>query len=233
MNDLDILNQPYTAPTFEIWGQAFFSTRKVALVKGKGKVNFDPKIHKNMVWGIDLTIIPIEEQNARLVERSLTINEKEWGMIQASILALGIQPSDVDQKFVHIKFEQTGETYTNAAGELKNKTYIKFEQVFSTEEDCKENYITERGNQTEPSDDDGEEGSSASEQKDLPAARILLANLIRTAAKGKTTLAEVQEAAEPRMKAAPVISKYFTVDHPDFIAMAVQELEDQKTAGGA
>lgn len=223
MSDLDILDQPYTPRQFELWGQAFFSPRKFALVKGKGKVDFDPTVHKDMIWGADLSIIPLEEQGARLAERTLLTIEKEWGLIQSSITALGMKVSDVDQQYVHVKFEPTGETYTNAAGELKNKTYIKFLQVFPSESECKLNFMAQHGDDvvhdTEPVADD---------QPDLPAARKLLENLARTASKGKTTLAEVQAAAEVRLKASAIMAKYFTVTHPDFIALVVQELDDQK-----
>ena len=223
MTDLDILDQPYTPRQFELWGQAFFSPRKFALVKGKGKVDFDPAVHKDMIWGADLSIIPIEEQGARLAERTLLMIEKEWGLIQASIVALGVKVSEVDQQYVHVKFEPTGETYTNAAGELKNKTYIKFMQVFPSESECKLNFMAQRGDDVTPDTE-----LPTDDQPDLPAARKLLENLARTASKGKTTLAEVQAAAEVRLKASAVMAKYFTVTHPDFIALVVQELDDQK-----
>ena len=224
MTDLDMLDQPYQPRTFELWGQAFFSPRKFALVKGKGKVDFDPAVHKDMIWGADLSIIPIEEQGARIAERTLLMIEKEWGLIQSSIVALGVKVSDVDQRYVHVKFEPTGETYTNAAGELKNKTYIKFLQVFPSESECKLNFMAQRGDDITSADTEPEDAGKA----DLPAARMLLANLARTASKGKTTLAEVQAAAEVRLKASAVMAKYFTVQHPDFIALVVQELDDQK-----
>ena len=144
MSDLDILDQPYMPRTFELWGQAFFSPRKFALVKGKGKVDFDPAVHKDMIWGADLSIIPIEKQPVRLTERTLLTIQKEWGLIQASIFALGLKIADVDQKFVHVKFEPTGETYTNNSGDLKNKTYIKFLQVFSSEAECELNFMIQR-----------------------------------------------------------------------------------------
>ena len=64
MNDLDILDEPVVQPTFEIWGQAFVAVWKAALVKGEGKVPFDSKVHKNMVHAIDISILPLDEQNA-------------------------------------------------------------------------------------------------------------------------------------------------------------------------
>lgn len=220
MNNLDILNEEVVAPSFELWGQAFVTVWKAALVKGQGKVEFDPVMHKRMVWAIDLSIIPLTGANARTAERSMIQTSNEWKLTQASIKELGIEPSDVDQKFVKISFKPTGETYVNAAGEEKNKTYIHFEKLYPDEATCLEDSFFEDETPsietiTVQNDED---------DQDKAVATALLGQMVRTAVKGSKDLVGVLNALRSSLPKSPVVSKHFTLDSAELLAMVQQEM---------
>ena len=217
MTDLSILDEPVVQPAYEIWGQAFVAVWKAALVKGEGKVPFDPTVHKSMVYAIDLSIVPITEQNAKHVERSLIQNSKEWEMIQKSIKDLGAAPSEIDQKYVRIAFEPTGETYNNSNGETKNKTFIKFLKVFKNEAECIADYgatnmgdvatVTESEQATGDAPTAGKQGSDA--------ARRLLEASIRNAVKIVNTPDEVKALVLVKIKDSPVMARFFNDSSPE------------------
>lgn len=218
MNNLDILNEEVVAPSFELWGQAYVTVWKAALVKGQGKVEFDPVMHKRMVWAIDLSIIPFSGANARTAERSMIQTSNEWKLTQASIKELGVVPSEVDQQFVKISFKPTGETYVNAAGEEKNKTYIHFEKIYPDEASCLEDSLFEEDTQTAdvPTEQQGDQ--------DKEVATALLGQMVRTAVKGSKDLVAVLNALRTKLPESPVVSKHFTLDSAELLAMVQQEM---------
>ncbi len=224
MNDLNILDQEVVQQAYEVWGQAFVAVWRAALVKGEGKVPFDPTIHKSMVYAIDLSIVPITEQNAKHVERSLIQNSKEWEMIQKSIKDLGVTPSEIDQKYVRIAFEPTGETYTNSNGETKNKTVIKFLKVFKNEAECIADYGATNMGDVAPATDDNA-GVPAAGQKEFESAKKLLEASIRSALKSVSEPEEVKALVLVKVKASPVMARFFSESSPeldDMIAAALK-----------
>ena len=225
MTDLSILDEPVVQPAYEIWGQAFVAVWKAALVKGEGKVPFDPTAHKSMVYAIDLSIVPITEQNAKHVERSLIQNSKEWEMIQKSIKDLGAAPSEIDQKYVRIAFEPTGETYNNANGETKNKTFIKFLKVFKSEAECIADYGATTMGDVPVTVTDNNASVPAAGQKEFESAKKLLEASIRGVTKVVSTIDEAKALTLVKIKASPVMSRFFTEDSPeldDMIAAALK-----------
>lgn len=226
MTDLSILDQEVVQQAYEVWGQAFVAVWRAALVKGEGKVPYDPtnKLHKNMVYAIDLSIVPIMEQSAKPVERSLIQNSKEWGMIQKSIKDLGVTPSEIDQKYVRIAFEPTGETYNNANGETKNKTFIKFLKVFKNEQECIADYGAVNMGDVAPATDDNA-GVPAAGQKEFESAKKLLEASIRSALKSVSEPEEVKALVLVKVKASPVMARFFSESSPeldDMIAAALK-----------
>jgi len=220
MTDLSILDQPVLPPSYEIWGQASVAVWKAALVKGQGKVAFDPKIHDKMVYAIDLSVIPLTIQGAKLAERSVVQTSKEWKLIQESIQALGIAASEIDGKYVKIKFEPTGETFTNFNGETKNKTYIYFEKVFKDAAECEDDYLkTGFGGAVE-----AEPEPQAINNQEYETALKFLGAAVRSAAKGKTTIDEIKPLLETKIAASPVMKKFFTAESDEVLELASQAL---------
>lgn len=226
MTDLSILDQDVAQRTYEIWGQASMTVWQAALVKGEGKVPFDPtnKLHKNMVYAIDISIIPIAEQNAKYVFRSMIQQSKEWEMIQKSIKSLGVAPSEIDQKYVRIAFEPTGETFTNANGNTKNQTRIKFLKVFKSQAECIADYGAVNMGDVAPATDDSA-GVPAAGKNEFGAAKKLLEFSIRSALKAVNTQEEMKALVLLKIKASPVMAQFFNADSPeldDMIAAAMK-----------
>lgn len=221
MNNLDVLNQEIPAQSFEMFGQAFFHVWKAALVKGLGKVDFDPTVHKRMVWAIDLSIIPFETSNARSAERSMIQTSNEWKLTQASIREHGIEPSEIDQKFVKVSFKPTGETYISSLGEEKNKTYIHFEKIYASEADCMEDsyFVSDDEVQTT---EDAETAVSGHDEKGV--ATVLLEQMVRAICKNNKGLVAALNALKTKLPESPMVAKYFTTDSPELLAMVQKEL---------
>lgn len=225
MTDLSILDEPIVQPAYEIWGQAFVAVWKAALVKGEGKVPFDPTAHKSMVYAIDLSIVPISEQTARVAERNLIQNSKEWEMIQKSIKDLGAAPSEIDQKYVRIAFEPTGETYTNSNGETKNKTFIKFLKVFKNEAECIADYGATTMGDVPVTVTDNNASVPAAGAKEFEAAKKLLEASLRGVVKVVSTPEEAKALVLVKIKASPVMARFFNADSPELDDMVAAALK--------
>lgn len=226
MSELDVLNEVFVPAPFEVWGMLSLAPWKAALVKGEGRVAFDPNVHKSMVWAIDLSVLPIDAMRAKPVERQMIQSSKEWGEVQKAIKGLGVEPSDINGQYVRACFEPTGETYTNREGETKNKTYLKIVKVFPSEDECTKDYLYQSEDE-KPQAEEGEENLMAG-GKEYTAAYKLLQAIVRNSAKGKKTLEEIQANAEPRIKASPVAAKFFSVDGVEFKALAEEQLLEAK-----
>ena len=237
MTDLNILDQPVVTPNFELWGQVSIAVWAAALVKGQGKVPYDPKVHDRMVYAIDISVVPITLQNSRIAERSILQTSKEWKLIQESIKACGIQPSEIDGKYVRVKFEPTGEVYTNSSGETKNKTYMHFVKVFNSVEECEKDFKENNFNVTiEPA---VESPAPATQQAQISTeiaiavgtppyetALRFLGAAVRSATKGKTKddLESIKKFVGARIQGSPLMSKYFTEESDEVNELILQEL---------
>jgi hypothetical protein len=235
MTDLNILDQPVVTPSFELWGQVSVAVWQAALVKGQGKVPYDPKVHDRMFYAIDLSVVPITLQNSRIAERSLLQSSKEWKLIQESIKACGVQPSEIDGKYVRVKFEPTGEVYTNASGETKNKTYMHFVKVFNSVEECEKDFqessfntninpVTEiKVASTQQSQPSTQQAQTSTEYE---TALRFLGAAVRSAAKGKTKddLESIKKFVGARIQGSPLMSKYFTEESDKVNELILQEL---------
>ena len=237
MADLNILDQPVVTPNFELWGQVSIAVWAAALVKGQGKVPYDPKVHDRMVYAIDISVVPITLQNSRIAERSILQTSKEWKLIQESIKACGIQPSEIDGKYVRVKFEPTGEVYTNSSGETKNKTYMHFVKVFNSVEECEKDFKENNFNVTiEPA---VESPAPATQQAQISTeiaiavgtppyetALRFLGAAVRSATKGKTKddLESIKKFVGARIQSSPLMSKYFTEESDEVNELILQEL---------
>ena len=222
MNDLDILDEPVVQPTFEIWGQAFVAVWKAALVRAKVKCLLTRKCIKT--WCTRLTSRSCRLMNrTRTAERKLIQTSKEWELTQRSIKDLGIAPSEIDQKFVKIAFEPTGETYTNSNGEVKNKTFIKFLKVFKDVDECRQSFGEEYFGDTGGNAVSDE--SPASDQQGADAARKLLEASIRSAAKAVSTPEEVKAIVLVKIKASPVMARFFDENSPELDTLIMAEMK--------
>lgn len=197
-----------------------------ALVKGQGKVPYDPAQHKARCTAIDILISPLPNSPAQFnVERHMIAESNEWvKIVLPSLKALNSDLRHVNRKWVQIDQVNTGQTYVNKAGEQKERTTVKFLAIYDVEEVCQaaadafwaarrqaeESEIQDTGEPTQPSPpapsappNNGAERETA--RKFLPAL---------WAASGKDP-----EKFAAKISSMPLVAKYFSVDSPEVLAI--------------
>ncbi len=205
-----------TEPTFakNFFGQSWFDVWFCALVKGVGKVPFDPAQHKQKFTAIDLSIQPLAGSKATFpVERKMIAESKEWAsVILPSIKALGKTPKEMHAAYVQVEIVPTGEKYTDKNGETKEKTTPRFVKVFATEAEClaaSEEMFGSNGNgttHTEPAQ------PTTNGNAEREVALKFLPALATQAGKDPLKLAEL-------IAANSLVGKYFTINSPEVIAV--------------
>lgn len=211
----DILDTPYIPPTPEIWGQVGMALQQVALIKGVGKVPYDPSVHKNAVLAIDMSITPLPGvNNDQTVERNMIRESREWGLVQASIQDAGLnKASELNGRFVHLVLEPTGDTYVNKDGQTRNKTYPKFIKVFSNEQECMANYQSNGGAHAPVAPN----GNGA--DKDRATALAFLRPIVENACYGQTDLNVILQTITVNLAGMPLVNKFFTANSPETLAL--------------
>ena len=216
-------------PAFELWGMLEVNAWACALVKGVGKVPYDKTIHDRRATAIDLFVQPLPEQNitnAKSCERHLIAESKEWANITwKSIKDLGIDNlREVNGKWTRVAVVPNGKTYKNKDGEVKDETTFKVIAFFDDEEKCRAAYLASGGHAASPVmtsfDPDGTSAPVVSQDDtDKQTALAFLKVIIPTACNGKTTLEEKKIAITIALAQYPTVSKFFTADSPEVIAL--------------
>lgn len=218
IDPMEELDKPYVPPAFEVWGRVDMNVWFAGLVKGVGKEVFDPAKHKSRVTAVDLTVSPIDAQDVQVITRNLIRESREWGLIQNSLQACGCPKArEVNGKFVHVQLESTGETYTNNNKETKNKTYIKFVQIFADEAACVADYQSVHGVAQAPAQvqPDGSQINNKERETALKFAQVIVNNNAR----GQTDLAAIQTKVAAAIASMAIVNKYFTADSPEILEM--------------
>lgn len=211
--------------TNEYWGQVGVDAWFCVLEKGVGKVPFEPNQHSmdRRLTAITMGIIPVPASGLEWsVDRDYIAEFRDWNAITLpSLKKLGVSLRDLDQKFVHVKLTETGETYVNSQGETKEKTVFEFLELFDTLEACEAAYIQEKGdrpnsaNGSGQSSADGEARMDGTGPKEKEAAEKFLHAVVQNACRGKKDFDEAREAVASQIAKMPMIAKYFTVDSPE------------------
>lgn len=130
-NDAQVPSQHY-------FGELTLNMWYCALIKGQGKVEYDPAQHGNLkrFTAIDLSFfVPNPNGQSFNIERQLIAESKEWtGTILPSIHALNLTPMTVNKRWCHIEMIKTG-TYTKN-GETKDLTNPRLVAVYDNEQAC-------------------------------------------------------------------------------------------------
>jgi hypothetical protein len=130
-NDAQVPSQHY-------FGQLLLDMYFCALIKGQGKVQYDPVQHGSLkrFTAINLAVfVPNPNGQSFEIKRELIAESKEWaGVILPSIKAQGLTPMTINQKWVHLEMVKTG-TYTKN-GEVKDLTNPKILEVFNSEQEA-------------------------------------------------------------------------------------------------
>ena len=123
------------------FGQVFTDLFFCVLVKGQGKVPFDPSQHKveDRCTSIKMDLQPLASSGLKFaISRDMIAESRVWaGIVLPSIKALGIEPKEVNETWVKVTLVETGETYTKRdTGETVRKTTLKFLEVYPDEAAC-------------------------------------------------------------------------------------------------
>lgn len=205
------------------YGQVQIQAWFCVLVKGTGKVVYDPGQHRaeDRKTAIDISLLPLAEQNVRFdVARSMIAESREWaGVVWPSLKALGITSArEANQRWVKMQQVPSGRTYRNAKGEEKEATTFNFLALYANEDACRAAYFADGGTVADaPAEDAGGNGNN---DHDLQVA----IPFIKAFAKQQGFDVEKTKVL---CKAQTIITKAIDVDSPEF----AQIVADAMTGG--
>lgn len=221
----------------DLFGRIALTVYPVVLVKGTGKVPFNEQVHNlaDRRTAIEMILEPLPElgiTNPRACERNLIAESELWrDTVLASIRALGIQnAAEIVGKWVRIELADTGRTYKKD-GVDKKETTFKFTAVYPDEATCRAEYFKARGEQPSPAPAAQQSayqalaqpapatptngnGNGANGEKEN--ALRMLTVLFNNTPKTPETLQQVMTELVTKY---PGISKHFTADSPEVIAL--------------
>lgn len=128
-------------PSRTYFGEVNIDTWFCVLVKGQGKIPFDPGIHSadQRCTAIEITIYPLSTRaNAKPLKRELIAESREWAqIIKPSLVALNTDLRALNGRWVQVESVPTGQKYQDkATGELRDSTTFKFVALYDSEEAC-------------------------------------------------------------------------------------------------
>jgi len=228
-----VMNDPFEAASHaaplpnEYYGQVEVDAWFCVLVKGQGRVPFDPQQHSidQRRTAIDMAVIPLAASGLNFpIERKMLAESKEWrNIVWPSLKALGFNSlKEVNGAWVKVELVGTGRKYTNSAGEEKEATTFKFLAVYDNEETCEAAYLGMGIMPQTEATPMPQEAHQASPQSNperetaLQFARVIVQQALK--AHPNDVEAAKKQAAQ-QMAGMPVVSKFFTVESPEIAAL--------------
>jgi len=199
------------------YGKAFASARYVALIKGQGKVNFDPQVHsaEKRSTCIEFAVDTLDEQNVPFaLSRSVLSWEDEWTKVTLpSLKALGVTGvSGLNERYVAMEFAPTGRTYTNRDGQEKQATGMKFLKLFANEDECRAAYLADASAQSESGGNGFNQPVAQQPRLATDPARDVALGFLKTLCQIHKNNPAGLEAA---INSMPQIAAYFKIDSPE------------------
>lgn len=200
----------------EYFGQAILDVYYCVLVKGTGKVPFNPDLHKpeERRTAVKLGILPLAEQNiTRDVFREFIAEFGAWPKTTLpSIKAAGLTLRTLNNAWIRLALVSEGRTYTDKNGETKDSLTFKVVASYPDEATCRNAYLNQTvSSGTEPAqpapvngNGNGAAGNAREKETALAFVKVLI-----TQTHGDET------ALGPRIASMPILAKYFTVASPE------------------
>jgi hypothetical protein len=227
--DTAMSTEAFTGPR-TYFGQMTVNVWFCALVKGQGKVVFDPGQHSQdqRCTAIEIQLLPMMKGDTfgTFIERKLIAESKEWAsIIKTSLKEIGRDLRSMHNAWVQVQMVPTGRTYKQRdTGETREASTFKFVAVYGSEQECRrasEAFYLNRGNtqqaaapaSTTPPTNGNSNGGTSSAEKET-ASKFLPA-LWQSSGRDVTKLAEA-------LAKNPLTSRYFTIDSPEVIAIVSQ-----------
>ncbi len=130
----------------EYYGQIDIDCWFCALIKGQGKVPYDPAVHERKSTAITVLITPLAEQKITFtLKREMIAESREWaGIVWPSVKALGITSArDLQGKWVKVIQAPTGRKYRGRDGEEREASTFKFLAIYPDEAACRAAFYAE------------------------------------------------------------------------------------------
>lgn len=223
----ELASNPTSGYTNEFWGQIKIDAWVCALVKGVGKVPYDPNVHKSApATALEIEIIPLPEMNVtnpRATQRSLIAGSNEWREIGwPSLTALGIANlREAVGRWARVEMVPTGDTYEKD-GRTKERTTFKFITLFADEAACRADYGV--GNKTPaqaapatPATAPTNGGGDAEKAAAFQFAKVIVGNAMKGCA-GKP-LDEAMNEVTKALALYPGVGKYFSVQSAEIVEL--------------
>jgi hypothetical protein len=198
----------------EYWGQIKVDAYLCVLVRGKGKVQYDPAIHpeEQARTAISVAVLPLPEQNITYpVERELIAESAEWiKIVWPSLRKFNLaSPREAKDRWCKCHFVPTGRTYTGKDGVEKEATTLEFLELYADEAACRAAYRAATGQEEDLVIEDIEQAPiPAPDTKRKEAALEFVKVLVKQFGGDHGQLAT-------QMAAIPMIAEFFTVDSPE------------------
>jgi len=210
-------------PTYDLFGKVEISAWYCALVKGQGKVAFDPATHEKRFTAIDIYIQPLPEIDVKYpksLEDHPIAESKEWaGITFASLKALGVNNiREANGQWARITRVANGKQYEkkdaqgNKTGQFADETTFKFVAFYSDEDACRTAYIAAGG---QPSGNGHNQPTSvAPDANDAERATALafLKVIVGNSVRGLTDWNVAKEAVAKALAQYPTVAKFYTAD---------------------
>ena len=200
------------------------------LVKGAGKVPFDPAQHSadKRVTAIEMQMFPLAEMNiAWDVKRNCIAESREWaGTVLPSIKALGLTPREINNRWVHIVRKETGRTYTGSDGSSRPETTFEFVEAFANEAECRAAYQAySAGAGSAPVAQPATATASApANGKEKETAFKFLKVIVENAARGQSDLGVISATVGANIANMPMVAKYFTASSPETMNLIAEAM---------
>lgn len=233
---LDVADNAVLAPK-EYFGEVLIDTWFCALVKGVGKVPFDPAQHKQRFTAIKIDVVPLADSGVTYpISRELIAESKEWiNFTLASLKALNVRTADIRNKFAKVTFVPTGEHYKNSSGEDKEKTALKFLEVYKDEAACQAAFFAQYGrgdavnpyatqNHTladafEPSPNGHADVDPAVRAKLMPFVKMIVTKACN---EHVGDLVKINDAVSVGIASHSTLKNYFTATDPDVMQLIAE-----------
>lgn len=212
----------------DYFGQIKLDMYFAVLVKGTGKIPFDPNSHSldQRVTAIDMAIFPLAEMNISFdVSRNLIAESREWAsIVLPSIKALNTSPRELNNKWCHIRRKETGNTYTS---KRDNKQYpettFEFVQMFADEAACRAAYQAHAGGSA-PVQQPAAAPVNGNGNKEKETALKFLTVIVENAARGQADLSVIQNTVAANISNMPMVAKHFTAQSPETMNLIAEAM---------
>jgi len=135
----DAMDAEYVPQNRPLFGQVAVDIFPCVLTKGIGKVPFDEGQHQpeQKRTSVSISILPLPSSPLHWeTKRDMLAESKEWAsIVRQSLRDCGTDLRSVNGKWASIELVKVG-TYTNKAGEEKDRTAIKFLAIYPSEAAC-------------------------------------------------------------------------------------------------